>query len=320
MQSSETTPQSSSGVGSEPRSNKPLKGWVALVTGASRGIGKGIALQLGQAGATVYVTGRPPNSRTESQNELKLPMLEETALEVTKRGGRGVAVYCDHADPEEVKELFRMIDREQKGRIDILVNNAFSNLDEHLLTDRPFYEYPVEFFEETNNVGLTNHYICSVLATRMMILRRRGLIVTISSGGGINYVFNTSYGVNKAAKDRMAADMAHELKGKGIASVCLHVGPVRTELVQTTILEPRKPGLSDLFGKGESIEYSGMCVVALATDPGLMKKSGRILATSQLAEEYGLYDIDGARPACPVYSRWKDFYDTLNDVRTKTAL
>ncbi|KAH7716228.1 CRE-DHS-9 protein [Aphelenchoides avenae] len=305
MQSSETTLQSSSGVGSEARINKPLKGWVALVTGASRGIGKGIALQLGQAGATVYVTGRPPNSRTESQNQLKLPMLEETALEVTKRGGKGIAVYCDHADIEEVKELFRMIDREQKGRIDILVNNAFSNLDEHLLTDRPFYEYPVEFFNETNNVGLNNHY---------------GLIVTISSGGGINYVFNTSYGVNKAAKDRMAADMAHELKGKGIASVCLHVGPVKTELVQTTILEPRKPGLSDLFGKGESIEYSGMCVVALATDPGLMKKTGRILATSQLAEEYSLYDTDGARPACPVYSRWKDFYDTLNDVRTKTAL
>ncbi|KAH7700332.1 dehydrogenase/reductase SDR family member 1-like protein [Aphelenchoides avenae] len=307
------SPKSSSGV--ESSADQPLKGWVALVTGSSRGIGKGIALQLGEAGATVYVTGRPPHRRSELQQSLGLPMLEETALEVSHRGGTGVAVYCDHSDPEQVKELFRRIDREQRGRIDILVNNAQSNVDEHIHTDRRFYEYPVEFFEETNSVALTNHYICSVLATRLMIPRRKGLIVTISSGGGINFLFNTVYG-----KDRMAADMAQELKDKGITSVCIHVGPVKTEAVKLTVLDPEKPVLNDIFGQGESIEFTGKCIIALATDPKLMKRSGRILSTTEIAKDYDLHDLDGSQPSCPVYTKWKDFYEVLNDVRTKTAL
>ncbi|OUC46154.1 glycosyltransferase, group 1 family protein, partial [Trichinella nativa] len=173
-----------------------LSGRVALVTGASRGIGRGVALQLGEAGATVYITS----------NE----------FQVNGRGGKAIAVYCDHSKDEEIKALFQRIEEEQNGQLDILVNNAYSG---------------IKIWDDINNTGLRNHYICSVYAARLMVPRKSGLIVTISSVGGLRYLFNVPYGVGKAACDRMAVDCAEELKAKNVAYISIWPGAVQTELI-----------------------------------------------------------------------------------------
>ncbi|KAH7724967.1 Dehydrogenase/reductase SDR family member 1 [Aphelenchoides avenae] len=313
---------------------KKLQGQIALVTGASRGIGKGIAVVLGQAGATVYVTGRPPQKRSATETQLDLPALEETAKEVTARGGKGIAVFCDHSSIEDVKKLFDQIEKEQNGRLDILVNNAYSAV-VTLLSNlgKKFYELPVEIFDEVNNVGLRNHYVCSVYAARQMVPRKAGLIVTISSSGGINYILNTAYGVGKAAVwlqstisfviysfkvDRLAADVAIELKDAGIVSISLVPGPVKTEIIQRTVLGvAQQSAAKDLFANCESIEFAGRCVLALATDTNIKQKTGKVLTTTELAKEYHLKDIDGTQPHCAHASRYVDFLDVLNKVRTE---
>ncbi|KAK0423046.1 hypothetical protein QR680_007940 [Steinernema hermaphroditum] len=294
-------------------SSKPLSGQVALVTGASRGVGKGIAVQLGEAGATVYVTGRPPAKQEGISQILNLPTLEQTAQEITKRGGKGIAVFCDHSDPEEARKLFERIEKEQNGRLDILVNNAYSAVTAvgkagHTM----FYEEDPSLFEAVNNVGLTNHYICSVYAARLMVPRKKGFIVTLSSQGGIAHTFSVAYGVNKAACDRLAADIAHDLIGSNICSICLWPGGVRTELVTAWGADET---VKRYFDEGETIEFSGKCVVALATDPKLMEKTGRILNTAHLAKEYNLFDEGGTQPISEVFDFFNDYLNTVNEIR-----
>nr|CDJ93207.1 Short-chain dehydrogenase reductase SDR domain containing protein [Haemonchus contortus] len=243
-----------------------LAGQIAIVTGASRGIGRGIALQLGEAGATVYITGRKP-AQSESAVIDKLPKLEQVANEVTSRGGRGIAAYVDHSNMEEVKAFFEKVEHDHNGQLDILVNNAYSAVTTLMGSiDKPFYECPPEMWDEVNNVGLRNHYFCSVYASRIMANNRSGLIVNISSAGGLRYLFNVPYGVGKQALDRMSADMALELK---------HVS---------------------VFREGETPEYPGKAVVALACDDRRMEKTGRILITADMGNEYGFRDIDGRDP------------------------
>uniref|UniRef100_A0A914UME2 Dehydrogenase/reductase SDR family member 1 n=1 Tax=Plectus sambesii TaxID=2011161 RepID=A0A914UME2_9BILA len=177
-----------------------LRGQVALVTGASRGIGKGIALQLGQAGATVYVTGRSPDKQESISATLKLPSLNETAREITARGGKGIAIYCDHSDPDDIKRLFLAIAKEQNNRLDILVNNAYAAVNAvSRATGVKFWDLDPSLWDTVNNVGLKNHYICSVYAAKLMVPQRKGLIVTVSSAGGMRYLFNAAYGAGKAA-------------------------------------------------------------------------------------------------------------------------
>ncbi|XP_071502343.1 dehydrogenase/reductase SDR family member 1-like [Diadema antillarum] len=281
---------------------KPLKGKVCLVTGATRGIGKGIALQLGGAGATVYITGR-----TLRANEGSIRgSLEETAKEVAERGGNCIPIQCDHAHETEVEAVFERIKREQNGRLDILVNNAFSAV--HAITQVsqvPFWEQPIQMWDEVNNVGLRNHYVCIVHAAKLMVPAKQGLIVNISSIGAIRYHVNVLYGVGKAAVDKMAFDCAHELKEHNVTVVSLWPGAVRTEYVEDTFTDPDmiwdigdvKVTQRELFSNGESTEFSGKAIVALFNDPNLLKKSGRILWTVELAEEYQFVDVDGRSPA-----------------------
>ncbi|TKR95695.1 hypothetical protein L596_009827 [Steinernema carpocapsae] len=272
---------------------KPLSGHVALVTGASRGIGKGIALQLGEAGATVYVTGRAPGCQDRKLASNALPTLEQTANEITVRGGYGIAVFCDHSDSQEVKNLFEKIEKEQNGQLDILVNNAFSAVAACFeTTGKKFYDVEPSIFDDVNNVALKNHYVCSVYAARLMVPRKKGFIVTISSYGGVQKIYNIAYTVGKSACDRMAADMAHELLDSNVASISLWPGAVKTELVTATANEEKKKALA----QAESTEFSGKCIVALATDPKLLEKTGRILTTTDLAKDYNLCDIDGTQP------------------------
>ncbi|KAK0423053.1 hypothetical protein QR680_007943 [Steinernema hermaphroditum] len=278
---------------------KPLSGQIALVTGASRGIGKGIAVQLGEAGATVYVTGRPPAKQEGISQSLNLPTLEQTAQEITKRGGKGIAVFCDHSDPEEVKKLFERIAKEQNGQLDILVNNAYSAVTTVAKgANAKFYEENPAVFEAVNNVGLKNHYICSVYAARLMVPRKKGLIITVSSSG-------------KTACDRMAADMAHDLVDSNICSISLWPGAVKTELIMKVAPDTMRKH----FQAGETIEFSGKCVVALATDPKLMNKTGHILNTMDLAKEYDLFDEDGTQPHSEIITKYHDHLKSTNEIR-----
>ncbi|KAK0423057.1 hypothetical protein QR680_007945 [Steinernema hermaphroditum] len=291
---------------------KPLSGQVALVTGASRGIGKGIAVQLGEAGATVYVTGRPPAKQEGISQSLNLPTLEQTAQEITKRGGKGIAVFCDHSDPEEVRKLFERIAKEQNGRLDILVNNAYSAVTTVTNgANAKFYEEDPAVFDAVNNVGLTNHYICSVYAARLMVPRKKGFIVTLTSEGGIAPLFGVAYCVGKSACNRMAADMAHDLIDSNICSVSLCPGAVKTELIMKVATDTMR----NRFQAGETIEFSGKCVVALAADPKLMDKTGHILNTTDLAKEYDLFDEDGTQPHSEIITKYHDYLQSTNEVR-----
>lgn len=264
-----------------------LSGWVCLVTGASRGIGRGIALQLSEAGATVYITGRQEGTLTE------------TAAEVDERGGNCVPVVCDSSKDEDIKDLFDQIKREQNGRLDILVNNAYAGVQaifENM--GKKFWETDPSIWDSINNTGLRGHYFCSVYASRMMVAQGRGLIVVISSMGGLRYLFNVPYGVGKAACDRLAADTAVELKSRGVASVSLWPGAVKTELVSQLIIEKEAPlgadpKFKDVFASGETTELSGRCIVELAKDSNLISLSGKVLMTCDLARRYGIKDIDG---------------------------
>ena len=274
-----------------------LSGKVCLVTGATRGIGKGIALQLAENGAKVYITGRTLERAPDSQIG---GSLKETASEIDSRGGICVPIQCDHANDDEIKQLFERINVENDGQLDILVNNAFSGIQFVFSNvDVPFWEHPVTSWDSVNRVGLRNHFICASYAAKLMVPRKQGLIVNISSGGGLVYLFGALYGIGKTACDRMAADCGFELKDQNVAFVSLWPGYILTENIETFIPEEGS-NLNERhvneFKVGESVEFPGRCIVSLATDPNLMKKTGRILFTYDLAREYGLKDKQGHAP------------------------
>lgn len=272
---------------------RPLEGRVALVTGASRGIGKGCALELGAAGATVYVTGR-----TLREGEAPLPgTIAATAEAVAREGGRGVAVACDHRDDARVEALFARIARDE-GRLDVLVNNAFL-IPRELTSGRPFYETPLSNWDDMLGVGTRSAYVASWHAARLMVPEGRGLIVNISSSGAAEYAWHVAYGVGKAALDRLTADLAHELTPRGVSVVSLWPGLVRTERT-----ERARDALPDLdFSGSESQRFTGRAVVALATDPDVHARSGRAWPSRALAEAYGFRDEGGGLPGGPLRER-----------------
>lgn len=270
---------------------KPLQGKVALVTGASRGVGKGIALGLGEAGATVYITGR-----TVEVGQAAVTLsgtIAETAQAVTALGGIGIAVRCDHRDDDAVRALFQQIQREQ-GRLDILVNNVwggyehFNDGTEHWL-EKGFWTVPLERWDKSFHAGVRAHYVASVLATPLMIAQQAGLIVNISFFAAQRVDRGVSYSVAKLADDHMAACMAHELREHNVAAVSLYPGLVRTEAVMAAAQ------WFDL-SNSESPQFLGRAVAALATDPNIMQKSGQVLVAAQVALDYGFTDIDGKQP------------------------
>lgn len=282
-----------------------LQGKVCIVTGATRGIGKGIALQLAEAGATVYITGR--TLKRGPKNKLGVGgSLEETAEEIKARGGTCIPVQCDHSKDEDIESLFNKVKIDQNGRLDILVNNAYAGVTSIMENyNKPFWEQEPQNWDIINNVGLRNHYFCGVYAARLMVPRKTGLIVNISSPGGLQYLFNIPYGVGKAACDRMAADFAHELRCHNVAAISLWPGAVQTENLlaattptdsMVTLASATDKKLAESVKHGETVEFAGKAIVHLAADQNVMNKSGRILLTGELGEEYGFTDIDGRKP------------------------
>jgi NAD(P)-dependent dehydrogenase (short-subunit alcohol dehydrogenase family) len=270
-----------------------LAGQVAVVTGASRGIGKGCALELGAAGATVYVTGR-------SVEPGKLPgTVGASAEEVTKLGGRGIALACDHRDDAQVKQLFERVADEQAGRLDVLVNNAFL-IPKELTSGKPFFECPLSNWDDMVGVGTRSAYVASWHAAKLMTARKRGLIANVSSSGAKEYAWHVAYGVGKCALDRFTADAAHELRKYRVAVVSLWPGLVLTERLEGAA-KAGVPGLD--FSRAESLRFTGRAVAALAADPDVLRHTGRALAARELADLYGFTDVDGRLPAGPLHNR-----------------
>ncbi len=265
-----------------------LTGKVAVVTGASRGIGKGIALALAGQGATVYVTGR-----TVTTGTCPLPgTVGETALECEQRGGKGIAVQVDHGNDDQVAALFDQVKREQ-GRLDILVNNAFS-LPEDLTNPESFWEKPLSNWEMVD-VGVRSNFVAAWHAAKIMVPQQSGLMVAISGYTGVSYTYGVVFGTAKSAVDRMARDMAVELKPHRIASISLWQGLTFTERAIRNLdsIPGLKEGASTRPADGCSPEFPGLVIAALANDPEVMRHSGATFITAELARDYGIRDIDG---------------------------
>ena len=269
---------------------------VAVVTGASRGAGAGIAHALGSHGCTVYVTGR-----TEAPGESALPgTIHETAQRVTSAGGTGIAVRVDHADDGQVRALFGKV-RHEQGRLDILVNNAALIRDE-LMARTKFWEKPLSVVD-TLNVGLRSSYVATVFAAPLMLPQGKGLVVFTSSSGAVHYAFGPAYGVPKAGTDKMAADMAVDLKDAGIASLSIWMGSLLTDRVRKIIASnPAKFG--HILDSAETPELTGHVIWALYNDADLMDVSGQTLTGAELARKYGIKDEGGRQP--PSY---RDLFD-----------
>ncbi|MFG1795066.1 SDR family NAD(P)-dependent oxidoreductase [Nocardia sp. NPDC049149] len=272
-----------------------LGGRIAVVTGASRGIGKGIAMELGAAGATVYVTGR-------SATPGRLPgTVHETAAAIDAAGGTGIPFVCDHRDDAAVRRLFELITAEH-GKLDVLVNNVYNSPAAARWLGKPFWEVPPDAWDETFDIGVRSHYVASVFAAPLLI-EAGGLIVNISSPGAQRYMHNAVYGVAKSAVDRLTADMAHNLSDTSVTAVSLWPGIVDTELLQLVPTDASGQRLVTLPGEGtfdladaESPRFPGRAVVALATDPNRRSRTGTACRVADLADAYGFTDVDGRIP------------------------
>lgn len=276
-----------------------LKDKVAVVTGASRGAGRGIACVLGECGATVYVTGRSVRGRPTTDN---MPgTIDETAEAVTARGGAGIAVRCDHTVDADVEALFERV-RQEQGRLDLLVNNAWGGYEvQGQVGLAPFWQQPLNYWDRMFTAGVRASLISSRYAAPLMIPNRRGLIVNITAWVGDVYLGSIFYDLSKNAVNRMAFGMAKELKGHNLAAVALAPGFIRTERVIAAFEAAGK----DCESFTESPEYAGRAVAALAADPNVMQKSGKILTAGDLAREYGFTDVDGRQ--IPPFSVPDDF-------------
>lgn len=264
-----------------------LQGKVAVVTGASRGIGKGIALALAEEGATVYVTGR-----TVNEGDYYLPgTVGETARLCDERGGKGIAVPCDHADDAAVAALFERV-RSEQGRLDILVNNAFIIPDD-LLDSKGFWDKPLSNWDMMD-VGVKSNFVAAWHAAQIMVPQGSGLIVAISGYAAVTYTYGVLFGTSKTAVGRMGRDMAIELKPHNVTSVTLWQGLTLTEKAKDNLAKVAAKMTSSItMQKGSSVEHPGRVIVALACDPEVMKRSGGEYITAELGDEYGVTDIDG---------------------------
>ena len=255
---------------------KPLKNKIALVTGGTKNVGKGIALALGEAGATVYVTGRSISDKDVNG--------------ITKAGGKGIAVVCNHENDYEVKSVFELIGKKE-GKLDILVNNAWAGYNRlrnrklypYFKWKSSFWEQPIELWQEMFNVGVRSNYVSSFYATEILLRQGYGLIVNISFYASRKYYGNVIYGTAKAAVDKMTMDMSEELKKHKVACVSLYPG----------YIDDKKKAPNT---KKETSKFVGRAIAALASDKNIIKKTGQILVAAELAKEYEFTDIDGIQP------------------------
>lgn len=283
--------------------SRKLTGKVALVTGGTRGGGRGIAVELGAAGATVYVTGR---SSAAGRSELGRPeTIEETAERVTAAGGTGIAVRTDHSRPEEVRALLDRIAAEQDGRLDVLVNCVWGG-DPLTDWDSPLWEQDVDTGLRLLRQAVDTHVITSRYALPLMVARGSGLVVEVTDGNSARYRGSFFYDLAKSSVIRLAFAQAAELKEHGVAAVALTPGFLRSEalLEHFGVAEDTwRDGVAKDpdFAHSETPAYLGRAVVALAADPDVMARSGRALATWDLYKEYGFTDADGTQPDFGAY-------------------
>ena len=297
------------------RKKKPLRGKIALVAGATRGAGRGIAIALGEAGATVYCTGR--SSRRRAATPGRPETIEETAELVTTAGGHGIAVKVDHTDPAQVRKLVAAIKRRHQG-LDILVNDVWGG---DALTEwgKPFWKVNLENGLGMLKQAIHSHIITAHYAAPLMLKRRGAIIFEITDGDAFYYRGNLFYDLVKISVIRLAFAMARELRKRDVTSVALTPGFLRSERVLEhfgvteanwkDVGKQRRPNSPDQndssadFMVSESPRYIGRAVVALASDPEVKKKSGRVFSSWALAHEYGFTDIDGTRPDWGKYAR-----------------
>lgn len=258
-----------------------LSGKVAVVTGASRGIGKGIALALGEKGCTVYVTGRTTGEGDRT--------IDTTARQVTEAGGEGRAIQCDHGDDADIAALFERIAGEVDC-IDILVNNVYK------IPNPPawgggYWDHPIQVWDDQVGIGLRAHYVASWHAAALMIKSERAVMINISSPGGQSYHFSSSYGAGKAGLDRLTADMAIELEPKNIPAIVIYPGSVATEFIQD---HAEAQGMD--LSQSQTPLLVGRSVAALVNSDNLMVRSGSIQWVEDLVEEFDVYDENGSRP------------------------
>ncbi|MFE5323914.1 SDR family oxidoreductase [Paenibacillus sp. NPDC056579] len=282
---------------------KPLLGKVALVAGATRGAGRGIAIELGAAGATVYVTGRTTRAQRSEYNRPET--IEETAELVNKAGGQGIAVQVDHLDPDQVQALIARIEREQ-GRLDILVNDVWGG--EYLTQwNTPVWEHSLERGFRMLRLGMDSHIITSHFALPLLIKNQNGLVIEMTDGtaeyNDKNYRLSLFYDLVKSSVIRMAKALAHELSPYKCTAVAMTPGWIRSEIMlehfgvteenwrDATEREPH-------FVISESPRFVGRAVAALAGDPEAARWSGDSVSSGQLAQVYGFTDLDGSQPDC----------------------
>ena len=276
-----------------------LSGQVALVTGASRGAGRGIALVLGEEGATVYVTGRSAHGGPATED--KPGTIDQTAEMVSARGGAGIPVRCDHTVDTEVEALLDRIKHEQ-GRLDLLVNNVWGGYERYSDADfdAAFWEQPLWRWDRMFDAGVRAHYSTSRQAAPIMIAQRSGLIVNTTFWDRNKCLSGLPYDLAKTAINRLAYAMALELRPHAVAAVALSPGWMRTEAVLGAYdTDEQHWQQVPALARTESPQYIGRAVAALAADPKVMEKTGRILTVGDLAREYGFTDHDGRQP--PAY-------------------
>lgn len=255
---------------------------VALVTGASRGLGRGVARALGSKGMTVYVTARDKDK------------LAAAAGEVTSSGGKGIAIVCDHADDVQVRALFDRIGQEA-GRLDLLVNNATAVHPAEIMKPGGFWQKDLKLVEMIT-VGLRSAYVASYYAVPLMIRTGKSLIANISFYGSVNYFTGPAYGATKAGTDKMTHDMAIDLRETPVSIVSVWPGFILTDLFKEIPPEHLPPTVRALLPEFETPEFTGLVIAALFDDPALKAMSGRTLIGAELGREYGIRDIDGKQP------------------------